>query len=223
MSNDNSEKTGTIVGQSSTSGLRTGVEQPEEGSDETEVRTVSSQPRDDFASVFEDSVGLERNHSEFRHAPTSQLATSVVVPSAIRRFTPSVFPSQVVDNQYMYYDDRDVFPNRRSLEHCQFRHKSKNSFALVISGWDVANVRYARACLNDAFAIEEVLSGPNETIRPENTYRITPNENSTESEIEHIYSLITMKNPSRLVIFYSGHGSSMQINEPHPHLQVSRH
>ena len=236
MSNDGSEKPGSStesrdVDRSATSG-RVTVEQSAHGhgsiSVRTPVQTVSSSQDDDLSSLHAISVGAVRNYSGIWQVPTSgrhgvssteaSTSTSAFVPSATRGFNLS-FPSQATDDDDDDSNDDKVFSYVRYRTNSHLRQTDERSHALLISGGDVTNVNFARACLNDVNVVQKILTGPNGTIPENNVYRITPNENQTEGEIENICSHVTTNRPLRLLFYYSGHGVSLETG--HPHLHVS--
>jgi len=198
MSNGESDKTGP----DESSGT---VEQPGQPSNavDTQVQSVTSQPSDDFTSVDESLVDTGQNHS----TPTSRICLeststpSVFSPTPIRYFNPNqtlTFPSQVIDED----NDSQTFPY---VCYAADSHLCQNSYAVLISGRDMYNINFEVTCQNDVSAMQNILRGSYGTIPVNNIYKITPNENYTEREIEHIYTNIAMNKPRRLFWYYSGH------------------
>ena len=208
MSNGECDNTGPDgsgdVGQSSTSDHTT-VEQPGQPSEpaDTQVQTVTSQPSDDLSSLQESLVDQEQN----QNAPTSRIGLestsipSVFSPTPVRYFNPSqnlMFPSQIIDDD----NDSQTFPY---VCYAGDSYLCQTSYAVLISGRDIHNINFETICQNDVLAMQSILGGPNGTIPINNIYRITPNENNTEREIENIYSHITTNRATRLFWYYSGH------------------
>ena len=209
---------------------------------ETRVRTVASQPSDDMASLQETTaaaIGLHQAaipRDSVRHVTSNAMAplaptsvNSLLLPSAIRRHRSalttscsSVISLQVIDpendcdvNDDEYADGGIIFSNWCYPElELHSNQSNESSCALLISGHDRSSVCFTQACMNDVASMRNLIGVPNGIIPRNNIFLITPAENNSEEKINDVCSVITMKRPKRVIVYFSGHDPPRGTNQP---------
>ena len=164
--------------------------------EQLDVQTVASQPSDDLASVMEIPAS---SGQPVRYSDTGWSERSVVC--------------QATDDSD--YDDYDDYDYTRCSNWCFgfLLQSSESAFALVISGGDVRSVTFQQTCLRDVHGMIDILAEV-ASVPLNNISVISPDENTTEQEIENIYSRVTKNRPEKLFIFYSGHNISTGTDKP---------
>ena len=186
----------------------------------TATQFIVYRPRDDLTSL-EELPGPSFDDTGW--PPTVETAqpasgNSALCPSAHHRLHLAVETGHCLRLRLVNDTETGVeLPLRKREDADNVSHLSQpneSSFALLISGRDVADVSFTQTCLNDVNAMQNILSEPNGIVPENNVVRITPNENQTEPQIEEIYRHISIRKPDKLFLYYSGHAIAMGMSEP---------
>lgn len=193
--------------------IRSNGQSSENRQESISVHTIVSRPANDLSSLIEHPPGSSLNNTAW---PTTETTTptstnSAFCASAQRYEIGLPVPAVTRHSLRLRLTSRE----RDNADIDLYSYKpNKHSYALVISGRDATDVNFTQTCFNDACAVRDVFCEPNGTIPKDNMILIRPTENDTESEIEEIYRHITMREPEKLFVYYSGHGNSADVGEP---------